>query len=293
MSKVGILHSGTDGRHNPHIDALGLKPGDIVGGKPLYADDDPTKLDTYANNLLNAKPNVLVAAGGTACSNKLQEVTKNAENDPSKRIPVVFTSRADTNGLELNVTGICARTSPADLDRLELLNTYFLSAGANVGILYNSSRSITAVSNRATQLGLHPVPQGAADSAGIDTAFNHFLGGPQIDALIVAADPLFNDNRRQVVEGADSLNRPAIYQWREFLENNGPINGLISYGTNLTVAYALAGSYVRRILANPATLPQPVTLSGFELIVNLKTAGSQGINIPEGLLAQAHEVILK
>ena len=32
MPKVGILHSGTEGKHNPHIDALGLKPGDIVGG---------------------------------------------------------------------------------------------------------------------------------------------------------------------------------------------------------------------------------------------------------------------
>jgi putative ABC transport system substrate-binding protein len=287
MSKVGILHSGTSGKHKRHIDALGISPGDMVGGQPLYADDDPGKLDTHAKNLVSAKPNVLVAAGGTACSNKMQEVTKNAESNPSKRIPVVFTSRADTNGLEQNVTGISASTSGSDPDRLELLNNYFLSAGAYVGVLYNSSRSIQPVIDRATQLGLKPVPQAATDSAGIDTAFKNF-SAQQIDALIVAADPLFNDNRPQVIKGADDLKKPAIYQWREFAEDNG----LISYGTNLTIAYTLAGMYVGRILADPTNLPKPLKLGTFELVINLKTAHSQSINIPEDLLAHAHDVIV-
>jgi putative tryptophan/tyrosine transport system substrate-binding protein len=285
--QVGIIHSGTDGRHKGHIDALGISPGDIVGGAPRWADDDPTTLTNHANHLVaDPQVKVLVAAGGTASSMAAQTETQKAEPDASKRIPVVFTSRADTTGLEPNVTGICARTSESDVARLELLNNYFLPAGASVGVLYNKSRSIQKVIDRAGLLKLNPVPQPVTTSADIDAAFKYFAG--KVDALLVAADPLFNDNRPQVIGGAKVLKKPAIYQWREFADENG----LLSYGTNATLAYKLAGTYVRRILGDPANLPQPLTPESFELVINLKTAHSQGIDIPNKLLAQAHDVIV-
>jgi len=301
MPTIGIMHSGSQGKHDAQIKAFkdGLEWGGAAPGAPvtiagpLYADDDPAKLDMIAAELVNSdKADVLVAAGGSMSCEAAKKATA------TSRKPVVFTSVANPTRPAANMTGICARTSELDSVRLSLLRE-LLPGEKKFGALLNPSRFNYAIhkdhlSNAATLLGLQAPDykdinstDGKAD-ADIDRAFADWASR-DCAGVLVTADPLFNNHRERVIRAAGAPNNiPAIYQWREFAEDGG----LMSYGPNLITAYMLAGTYVGRILNGTAIKDLPVLpLDDLELVINLKTAKALGLDVPPTLLARADLVV--
>jgi putative ABC transport system substrate-binding protein len=292
---VGIIHSGTSGRHDAHIKAF--KDGmalftNVNPRNPRWADDHQQTLDSHATALINAGVTVLVAAGGSRSAIAAMGATT--------QTPIIVTSVSNSSRPAANVAGICVRTTQSDADRLQLL-LELLPGRTKIGALYDPSRPDAAtqralLDSMASMLNVglnwQPVdPNGSSQDAQIDAAFQNWAGG-NIQAAIITADPLFNNHIDRIVNTATHALRPipAIYQWREFAE----AGGLISYGPDLTLAYKLAGTYVGRIVSNDTTVDKLplLPLSGFELVINLRTAKTLNISVPSTLLARATDVIV-
>src|SRR6516164_5028232 len=109
-----------------------------------------------------------------------------------------------------------------------------------------------------------------------------------LQALYVSWNPLFNVHRATVTFNASKLRLPTIYGFREFVQSGG----LMSYGPDLPDQYRRAAAYVDKILkgARAAELPLQVAAK-YELVINLKTANTLGLEISPTLLALADEVI--
>jgi putative ABC transport system substrate-binding protein len=123
----------------------------------------------------------------------------------------------------------------------------------------------------------------------IDDHFQNTFKG-KVDAILIAADPLFNDHRKEVlaaVKANGSL--PTMYQWREFPDDGG----LISFGTKLMQSYKMAAGYVAIILKwiDTTTARQilPVLSPHVELVINTNS----GYAIPPLLFVRADDIVNK
>jgi putative tryptophan/tyrosine transport system substrate-binding protein len=125
----------------------------------------------------------------------------------------------------------------------------------------------------------------ASSEAEIDAAFDK-LRGMRASALLVQGDAFLNNTRIVGLAARDAL--PAMYQASELVA----AGGLMSYGPSTAGIYRQMGVYAGRVLkgAKPGDLPV-LEPDRFELIINLKTAKTLGLEIPSGISAIADEVI--
>jgi putative ABC transport system substrate-binding protein len=216
-------------------------------------------------------------------------------------IPIVFSNGSDPVRLGLvaslnqpggNVTGVSNYQGFLGPKRFELLRE--LVPGATIiGLLRNPTNLVSEsdtddLQNAASSVNQRLIVFNATNVKEIDAAFAA-AAERRVGALIVNVDGLlFYRRKEQIVALAAHYGIPASYSLRDF----PALGGLMSYGAPLSDIWRLVGNYAGRILKGekPADLPvlQPTK---FELVINLKTAKSLGLTIPETLLATADEVI--
>ena len=273
----------------------GLKEAGFVEGQNVrieyrWAEGHYDRLPALAADLVHRRVAVIAATGGEPSPQVVKAATQT--------IPVVFMANGDPVAAGLvaslnrpggNLTGVTIFGMMAAGKRMELLRQLMPKAGM-IGYLMNPNnpnREFDNVQTAARSLGQQILVLNADGGREIDTAFAT-IAQQQVAALLVASDPLFFDRRDQLIALATRQAIPAIYYLRAFSE----AGGLLSYGNNLTDMYRQVGTYAGRILsgARPADLPV-MQSTKFELVINLKTAKTLGLNVPDKLLALADEVI--
>jgi putative ABC transport system substrate-binding protein len=190
-----------------------------------------------------------------------------------------------------NITGISDVATALTTKRLSLLKEMSPKL-RKVAMLWNKddlgmSLRYEASAKVAQSIGVTVQALGVREPDDFNEAFA-VMNDDMPDAILMVADALTNLNRERVFEFAVARKLPAIYEY-DFLVRDG---GLMSYGPDMTESFERAAALVDSIFkgAKPGELPfeQPTR---YPFVLNLKTAGSMGLEIPPTLLALADEVI--
>ena len=254
----------------------GYAEGRNVAIEYRYADGRYDRLPALAADLVNQRVAAIVATAGTP--------TIRAAKAATSAIPIVFVIGGDPVTFGIvdslnrpggNITGVTLIAAQTVAKRLELLKNPI------------SKPQLAELQAAAQALGRQIQVLDAGTDSDFETAFAS-IDRQHIGALLVAADPFFDDRRDQLVPLTARHAVPTSYVRREFVADGG----LMSYGTDARDAFRQAGIYTGRIVKGekPGDLPvmQPTK---FELVINLKTVKALGLTVPDRLLALADEVI--
>ena len=227
-------------------------------------------------------------------------LTALAAKEATATIPIVIDVGADPVALGLvaslnrpggNITGVSILNDELALKLLELLQDLVPKAARIAYFANPNNRSYPSSSQRlqavALKMGKEVHIFSVQREFDLEPAFAA-LAHLRADALLVQGDPLINSRAEQLVTATARLGVPAVYPFREYVA----AGGLVSYGTSLTDAYRQVGVYTGLIVKGikPADLPIQ-QLVKFQMVINLKTAKTLGLDVPPLLLARADEVI--
>lgn len=269
---------------------LGYTEGQDIVIEHRSAEGRFEALPTLAQELALRKVDLVVAPTTPAAR---------AAKAATSSIPVVFTIVSDPVGSGLveslahpggNVTGI----SDMDVDlagkRLDLLKQV-VPRLKRIGALGNPADRVWEPEWREAQaaaqrMNIELVPILVNTPKELEAAFS--ATNRRVEALLVAPQAFFAVHRRRLIDLATERKLPTIHERKAFPE----AGALMSYGPSYAALFRKAAGHVDKILkgTKPADLPveQPTE---YELVINLKTAKTIGLRVPQPVLMRADEVI--
>jgi len=299
MPVIGFVNVASAKGHAPHLSAFlkGLSEAGYVDSRNVaieyrWAEGRADRLPAMVADLVHRQAAVIAATSTPAAL---------AAKAATTTIPIVFTTSSDPVQLKLvtslskpggNVTGVTQTNVEMAPKRLQLLRELVPTARV-MGLLVNPDNPALAetitkeVRAAARTLGLELHVLNASTERDFDGVFAK-LTELRAGGLVIGGDAFFIDRSEQLAALTVRHAVPTIYQSRNF----AVAGGLLSYGTDFTETYRLAGNYAGRILKGdkPADLPVQQATK-VELYINLKTAKALGVNVPSTLIGRADEVI--
>jgi putative tryptophan/tyrosine transport system substrate-binding protein len=256
-----------------------------------WSSGDTNRIRALAQELVGLQPYIILA-DSTAATVALQRETRT--------IPIVFVGVRDPvasgivprldrpNG---NTTGFATFEGSLGGKWLELLSE--IAPGLKrAAIIFNPdaapiSTFMPFLETAAGSLKVASITAPVRSDVEIETAINT-LGREPGGGLVVTSDAFTGAHRASIISAAARNNVPAVYAYSYYARDGG----LLSYGPDTVDSFRRAATYVDRILrgAKPAELPVQLPTK-FVMVVNLKTAKSLGLTVPQSILLGADEVI--
>jgi len=274
------------------LQQLGWTAGHNLQIETRWATTDTDSLRRHATELAALAPDVIVAGSGTATIAPLLQATRT--------VPIVFTVAVDPVGAGFvaslaqpggNATGFTTFEYGMSVKWLELLKE-IAPRVTQAAVLRDPSIAsgigqFAAIQAVAPSLRIELTAVDVRDADETERAVTAIARSAN-GGMIVTPSPVASHHSNRIIALAARHRLPAIYAWRFY----AAAGGLVSYGADLVDHYRLAANYVDRILKGekPADLPVQAPTK-YELVINLRTAKTLGLTVPETLLARADEVI--
>ena len=273
------------------LQQLGWTDGRNVRIDTRWAAGNVENYRKYAPELVELSPDVIFAIGNATVAPLLQA---------TRTIPIVFASVPDPVGAGFvdslakpggNATGFALFEYSIGAKWLELLKEIapriVRVAVIRDPTLASGAGQFGVIQSAAPSLGVEVSPINVHDAGDIERGVGA-LSRSSNSGLIVTPSAVTTVHHGLIITLAAGYKLPAV-SWDRFLATDG---GLMSYGPNGIDLNRRAAGYVDRILKGekPADLPVQ-TPTKYELVINLKTAKTLGLDVPTSLLARADEVI--
>ena len=272
------------------LQRLGWTDGRNVSVIARWA-DEPGRMRTYARELVDLAPDVILVNSNPALAALRQE---------TRTIPIVFLTVADPVGSGFiehlarpagNITGFTNFEPSIGGKWLELLKQIAPTL-TRVAVVLHPETSVHLTMLRAVQAAGAPVGvtltiAGVHNAAEIEHALTAFAAEPN-GGLIILPHPVTSNHRELLIKLAENHRLPTIAAWK-YIASDG---ALMAYGLDVANEYRRATSYIDRILKGekPSNLPVQGP-NKFELVINMKAAKKLGLEVPLHLQELADEVI--
>lgn len=299
VRRIGVLMSFADPTTQSYVTAfqgalakLGWREGSNLRTEVRWGAGDADKIRSFAKEIVDLRPDAIVGQSTPVVVALVQE---------TQTIPIVFVNVADPIGSGFvvslarpggNSTGFMTDNSALGGKWVELLKE-IAPRTVRAALVFNPTTAVplkfympsvqAAASTLRVEVNATPV-HAKDEIEGVIAAQARDQGS----GLIVMPDPFNAANREHITLLAAHYRVPAMYYRREFVE----AGGLIAYANDFGEQFPQAAEYVDRILkgAKPAELPVQAPTK-FNLVINLKTAKSLGLDVPFGMQQRADALI--